>query len=162
MCIVAKLWSRKMKVKTKRKYKQMQNRLTETYFNETIEWDWDGVETLQSARIKNKILLENKQTALNSLISGQNVKLKAKQVKLLRTTGLKTEPKKQGSWCGKTWISKGKEPPNWKWKQTYSASKKHKRYFLQCVEIWLLKLLKKNVSKTWCKTKKQFMELLEN
>ena len=37
MCIVAKLWSRKMKVKTKRKYKQMQNRLTETYFNETIE-----------------------------------------------------------------------------------------------------------------------------
>ena len=103
MCIVAKLWSRKMKVKTKRKYKQMQNRLTETYFNETIE---------QSARIKNKILLENKQTALNSLISGQNVKLKAKQVKLLRTTGSKTEPKKQGSWCGKTWISKGKEPPN--------------------------------------------------
>ena len=68
------------------------------------------METLESVRITNKRLLKNKQTALNSLISGQNAKLEEKQVKLLRTKGLRTEPKKQGNWCGKTRISKTKEP----------------------------------------------------
>ena len=77
---------------------------------------------------------------MNSLISVKNAKLKEKQVKLLRTKGLHTEPQKQGNWLAKNLEFQNKGTPKKKMKTNLVFQTKRNYIFL-CVEIWLLKLL---------------------